>query len=1044
MGKRISLFESSSLSEELKKLEIEDLAEKMKILKDWNKNVPRYKQKKETQLQGLFFKEIFVGVLDYVDITTSEESWSIEYEESTDIDSTKPDGNLGVYNNAQRTNKAVIELKGLDYIDLEKKQKRSSKDYGTPIDQAYSYASKIDGCEWIIVSNMLEIRLYKNGLSQYRYETFFIPDLATNIEEFKRFYFLLSKKFLIENKKTLQLNKESIETKLKITDSFYNFYSQSREKLWESLKENNTGYDEIDLLEKAQKILNRMTFILFCEGNNLIVKGTLKKFFEEGLNSLTLTAWQHLQILFRYIDKGIKNQNIDINKFNGGLFKEDRILDTVYIPNSDLKILEDFFKYNFEDGLTIDVLGHIFEQSISDIEILKGSESSIGERKSNGIFYTPEYVTSFIVKQSIDHWIEEEKERLDFSKLKNWKNTTNKSWQTRYAQENIRALNALKESLANIKILDPTCGSGAFLTQVFDYLLLKHQQIIGEIQEIESVFHSSVESNVTLDLDLDRDILINNIFGVDLNKESVEITKLSLWLKTANKEKPLTTLDSNIIAGNTVIDDEELAVNSRINWKESFPEVVSKGGFDIVLGNPPYIPIDFLNKETIEYYYEEYGEILKNKWETSPIFMYKSAELLNQNGILSMIVPVTWLTGSNYEKFRKEFLNNKVNLSELIVMPFDVFKDAYVDTCIIIARKKSGSQPSTFYGYKYPNKERLSAITLTSDDMDEINLEDIYNHEHYKIFTSIQSYNLYNKIKSFLEDVENFEKLGDITISTQGPVESKFKYSQNQETEYHIPYLKKGQGYRYMLEIGERNYIDLSEKQTLIPYYTSENRLFARRIVNRQDRLRFCYAEGSLAAKKDLNPFVVTSDRIETKALYAILNSKLISYIYINFSGAALKDDHRQTSLTDLRELPIKIPTLEESQNLVGKVEELEDALDEYRREIDYVRTLIQSEMPMDSKLSNKLKTFYKLDRIEYMKEIKKVKNISKSNIRELDEIYEEYAINLKQLVNNIYLIDSEIENLVYNLYQLNPSEILEIDSYYAKFDNSTSLQLGL
>lgn len=1043
MLRKYDLFDGYSLNDELDKFIIEDIESKMDVLKKWERNIERYKGKNEKQLQPLFFNQIFVELLGYENMSTGESEWSIQFEESTEIDSSVPDGILGIYSNEREQTKAVIELKALDVRDLDKKQKRANKNYGSPVDQGYSYANKYDGCEWIIVSNMLEIRLYKNGQSQHYYEQFFIPELAKNVAEFTRFYYLLRKEGLVEKNKVLEINRQSVYKKSKITQDFYNFYSQARELLWESLQKNNPSIDSHDLLEKTQKILNRITFILFSEANNLIPSGTLEKFYEQGKSNELLSNWVFLHTLFEYINEGKENQNI--NKFNGGLFKADRILDRIDIPDNDFKIIEGFFKYDFKEGLTVDVLGHIFEQSISDIERLKGAETEVGNRKEHGIFYTPEYVTDYIVRESIDQWLEQEKEKLGFNNLKHWTSTEDKSWQTRYIQENIDLLNKLKESLSNIKILDPTCGSGAFLTKVFECLHRKHNEIFKDIMELEAL-KTNQPSSISDEymLDMDRDILINNIFGIDLNKESVEITKLALWLQTANKHKPLTTLDENIITGNTVIDDEELACNRRVNWDLSFPGVKEKGGFDIILGNPPYIPIDYLDKETIAYYQETYGEILKSKWETSIIFMYKSAELLNKNGLISMIVPVTWLTGINYYNFRSEFLNKRIELTKLIVMPSDVFPDAYVDTCIVMGAHKSNEYTKdTFLGYKYPLKEKLSTISVADTLMDEIEHDEVLSHDFLKLFPNKKSYNLYRRIKEYLNDHEKFVKLGDVTDCTQGPVESKFSYSNLNQGEGYLPYLKKGQGFRYILNIEETNFINFKEKATLFKYYIDTPRLYARRIINRQDRLMFCYCDKDLVTKKELNPFIVTDERIDIKSLYAILNSKLISYIYINFSSAALKDDYRQTTLGDLNELPIKLLNVEQINELNAKVEQLETAIKNFRNKrkfnVNYIESLL------NAKMSNKLLTYYKLTAAEFLKELKKAnKTLSKEVLEELHQLHMDSAPDLKSLMSVVYEIDSSIEDYVYDIYEVPAQEREEINEYYSMFNNPSSLQLEI
>ena len=134
--------------------------------------------------------------------------------------------------------------------------------------------------------------------------------------------------------------------------------------------------------------------------------------------------------------------------------------------------------------------------------------------------------------------------------------------------------------LSNIKVLDPACGSGAFLNEVFDYLYYEGQIVNNKLTTFN-------DGQIQL-FRWDTHIISNNIYGVDINRESVEITKLSLWLKTANPDEKLTYLDDNIKCGNSLIDDSDVAGDKAFNWKQEFPDIMAAGGFDVVVGNPPY------------------------------------------------------------------------------------------------------------------------------------------------------------------------------------------------------------------------------------------------------------------------------------------------------------------------------------------------------------------------------------------------------------------------------------------------------------------------
>ena len=143
----------------------------------------------------------------------------------------------------------------------------------------------------------------------------------------------------------------------------------------------------------------------------------------------------------------------------------------------------------------------------------------------------------------------------------------------------VRFWEAWQDELAAIRLLDPACGSGAFLIEAFDQLHAAYEAVNDRLQELRG--HRTL-------FDLDRQILQNNLYGVDLNEEAMEICRLSLWIKTAQRGKALTSLDRNIRVGNSVVDDPAVDPKA-FDWQAAFPEVFANGGFDVVVANPPYV-----------------------------------------------------------------------------------------------------------------------------------------------------------------------------------------------------------------------------------------------------------------------------------------------------------------------------------------------------------------------------------------------------------------------------------------------------------------------
>jgi hypothetical protein len=242
-------------------------------------------------------------------------------------------------------------------------------------------------------------------------------------------------------------------------------------------------------------------------------------------------------------------------------------------------------------------------------------------------------------------------------------------------------------------VCDPACGSGAFLNQALSYFIEEHKFADDIIAEL---------TNTPLRLfDTDLQILENNIFGVDINDESVEIAKLSMWLRTAQPGRKLSDLSNNIKCGNSLIDDPAVAGDKAFNWEKEFPTVFEKGGFDVVIGNPPYVSKIFSNHEKT--FFNEKFSTAQYQLDLYVSFMEIGTRLISKKGALSYIVPNSWLKNLQFDKCREYLLNN---LSFITIIPNlgSVFLDASVDTMIFIARVKNVIHSNIEIG-KFENSE---------------------------------------------------------------------------------------------------------------------------------------------------------------------------------------------------------------------------------------------------------------------------------------------------------------------------------------------------
>jgi len=372
------LFTERELLPELNNLPLENAGIKLKILEDWKRGLASGKilAQNEKKLQSEFLNKIFGEVLGY-SYEKHLDTWQLDNELKVDFDGRTPDGALGYFEFVDGQNRndvrAIIELKG-PLANLDKKQNR--KDFpGTAVEQGFSYVPKLTRpCEWVIVSNCQEIRLYRYSQGMTQYERFDLLSLS-DPAEFRRFCFLLQKDrlFLRTTKSAMDGLFEKREKTLKtITNEFYQRYKIQREGLFTQFRRDNPAVLPNELFRCTQKLIDRLIFMCFARDLRL-VDNVLQKVRTAADLSYGQTddkIWQELRRAFLAFDRGFVQKNIP--PFNGGLFRADETLDALDVRDFRLSDLMDFLgSYDFQGQLNVNVLGHIFEQSIADIEEIK-------------------------------------------------------------------------------------------------------------------------------------------------------------------------------------------------------------------------------------------------------------------------------------------------------------------------------------------------------------------------------------------------------------------------------------------------------------------------------------------------------------------------------------------------------------------------------------------------------------------------------------------------------------------------------------------------
>lgn len=566
---------------------------------------------KETSANADFLNTVFGQALGYRTKTDDPADFGVEREYH--VPSVGPvDGALGLFPKADSP-LAVIELKnsGTD-LDRDKSNGR------TAVQQAWDYLNALPECPWAIVSNFSVIRLYHRNKTQRAYEEFTLQGLRHR-ETFSAFYYLFKRASIFPSRATptaptLALLEQTSKRQEEVGESLYTSYRRQRNALISHLT-HERGKPLDTAIRIAQKLLDRVVFIAFCESRGLLPSATLERAGSQvqAFSKATNPKWQNFVGLFRLVDKGGVEVDLDVG-FNGGLFRHDPEVDDLDLADSPFATgLQGFGRYDFQQEVNVEVLGHLFERSITELEKLRvgGAFALTGggrqdpamqksaQRKRMGIYYTPPAFTSLIVSRTIDVLVEERFEVL--AAKHGVDRDTGKDPEGTYSSAYWRDCLA---SLRDLKVVDPACGSGAFLIRAYDALDVHYAEVVGHIIMAERPRENDARE---LRNSIPDWILTDNLHGVDLSAEGVEITQLALWIRSAKKGRTLRDLSNNIVRGNSLVDDPSVAGHDpdgkplSFVWREAFPEIFARGGtregFDCVIGNPPWERVKLQERE---------------------------------------------------------------------------------------------------------------------------------------------------------------------------------------------------------------------------------------------------------------------------------------------------------------------------------------------------------------------------------------------------------------------------------------------------------------
>ena len=678
-----------------------------------------------------------------------------------------------------------------------------------------------------------------------------------------------------------------------------------RDDLAKNIAIRNTGLSVEELNSVVQRTIDRILFLRICEDRGIEEYPTLHKLLEGE------HTYARLCDLFRHADE----------KYNSGLFHfqqeqdSDELPDTLSLSvNIDDKVLKGVIKrlYYPETPYLFSVippaiLGHVYEQFLGKvIRLTDGHQAKVEYKpeikKAGGVFYTPQYIVEYIVKHTVGELVKDKTPR----------------------------------DIAKLRILDPACGSGSFLIGAYQFLLDRHrdwyiENLVPVFIDKKSVTDPAVlallpesaprgkkklaqvelpiykagssgdatrtRSDWRLTTDEKKRILLNNIFGVDIDQQAVEVTKLSLLLKVLEEEneenidkqlklfaeRALPSLHDNIKCGNSLIGWDVMTPNmpadeiKRINpfdWDTEFADIMKAGGFDAVIGNPPYIRIQMMKEwapTEVEFYKKKFISASKGNYDIYVVFVEQGLSLLNKNGLLGYILPHKFFNAQYGEPLRSVIAMGK-HLKEIVHFGHQqVFENATTYTCLLFLEK--GGEDN----FSFAKIDDLKAWS-TSKEMDSgiISAKSVTPEEW--------NFVVGNNAKLFERLNNNFQKLGEIAtifVGIQTSADDIFILDFVKEMPGKIFLKSKSLNSEFEFETDlfhplvsgtdVKRYTPLSNRQYLLFPYTIENDL-----VNLID-----YKEIERKYPKIADYLLKNKKTLESRENGKMRGSKWYGYIYL-------------------------------------------------------------------------------------------------------------------------------------------------------------------
>ncbi|MFG1414911.1 MAG: N-6 DNA methylase [Thermoplasmataceae archaeon] len=781
--------------------------------------------------------------------------------------------------------KFFLEAKSLKEENIEHNSKY--------VTQAIDYAW-MKSCSLAILCNFETIAVYNADWKDSNYWNnilfvFHPSDFLTN-PHFK----MLSKESFEKNElDTYAKENYKKQLKYRIDKQLLQDMIHFREILSKDIVKNNQDkhltQDDID--ESVQRILDRLIFIRNAEDRGLEenqLQSIVRQWYSKGKGHLM----KEISRIYADYDRN----------YNSKLFAH-HLCDDLYMDNEALQEVieglnhskDNSYRYDFSI-IESDVLGNIYEQYLGNI--LKSTpkraklEESKTHRKEQGIYYTPSYIVDYIVKNTVGEYIKTH----------------------------------TPEEIKKVRILDPACGSGSFLIRAY--------------KELENYWRNNSDfAQLTLDSEefysKKVEILRNNIFGVDLDSKAVEIAQLNLLLQISERKQRLPILQNNIKVGNSLIDDPTVS-DRAFKWEQEFPGIMKEGGFDIVIGNPPYVDIKHLDPNIVKHFFTIYTTT-ENRMNIYSTFVERTLSLQKNRGYFGFIIPNSILYNESYKKIRTLLLNQTI-LTKIIRLPDDVFEGVKIETIILIYKKcKERSKTKECEVYLYPRDAKIDSIN--KDNCLNImhfnqNVWELGNH-----IINLSANSISNAILKKIEG-NNTKSLVDICDFSLGltpydkykghseqQIKNRVFHSDTKNDETFRPLLSGEDIIRYGIFWNRKEYISYGnwlgaprEKR----FFASPHIVVRQIISGKPPRIYAGYTDEELYNTQiGFNLISKNENEFKIKYILALLNSKLMSYYHKEKYLDPTKTLFQKILIVNAKKFPIKIISMSEQNKIIELVDKI-------------------------------------------------------------------------------------------------------------------------